>query len=241
MDLRRRQREPQAINVNPAEFDLACQRSAVVSARVIPSRSRLISVAPRRADFAEPEASARSSSVATAISTATALALFTAPSALARPSTHPFAIEQGSFHIRTTTERGIPNPIRGDEPPFIGVESIPTTQAGEHETLTVEFQFEHESGLEEKTYNDVRTANVNLPPGFVGNNTAVPTCLDSQLSNEFTRTGGEWCPPDSQVGTIELSIDLLPNQSTVSASRRPFSICRRTVELPRRLALMSLV
>ena len=83
---------------------------------------------------------------------------------------------------------------------------IPTTQAGEHENLTTEFSFEHNVGNPlEKTYNEPKTTIVNLPPGFIGNNLAVPTCTDQQLVSEYLEEG-EPCPPDTQVGTISLRL-----------------------------------
>jgi hypothetical protein len=110
---------------------------------------------------------------------------FAAPCAPAAPSGHPFAIEPGSFHITTST-----------------------SQAGAHEDLTTEFKFEHEDTLTEETYGEPRTTIVNLPAGFLGSNTAVPTCTDAQLSAEFSNAGGEGCPPDTQVGTIEITLGL---------------------------------
>ena len=93
--------------------------------------------------------------------------------------------------------------------PPLGWEILPTTQAGEHENLTTEFSFEHNVGNPlEKTDNEAKTTIVDLPPGFTGNNLAVPTCTDQQLSSEFVNPEeGEPCPPDSQVGTISLTLD----------------------------------
>jgi hypothetical protein len=109
-----------------------------------------------------------------------AAALLLAAPAAANPSSHPFAVEPGTFHI-------VPS----------------TTQAGAHSDLTTTFNFEHEANEEENTYNDVRNTVVNLPPGFTGNESAVPTCTDAQLAGEgnFAR-----CPVDSQVGQISFDL-----------------------------------
>jgi hypothetical protein len=104
--------------------------------------------------------------------------------AQAQPSPHPFEIVPGSFHLTPSTD-----------------------QAGAHENLTVAFDFAHEQNQHERTYNDVKDTVVNLPAGFAGNNTAVPTCTAAQLlSGSFQKTE---CPPDTQVGTISFTFDTL--------------------------------
>ena len=138
-----------------------------------------------------------------------AASFWMAPSALAAPSAHPFEIEPGSFHITATTERAIPGPAPNSPPE--GWENVPTDQAGEHENLTTEFNFEHAEAKEEaeETYNEPKTTIVNLPPGFIGSNTAVPTCPDQELADEFVYEKGVLpCPPDTQVGTISLQLGL---------------------------------
>jgi hypothetical protein len=97
-------------------------------------------------------------------------------------SKRSFAIEPGSFHI------------------------VPSTlQAGAHEDLVTSFDFDH-SALG-RTFNDVRNTVVNLPPGFIGNNTAVPTCTAAELiGNGYGIGKGPQCPPASQVGTIKFII-----------------------------------
>ena len=101
--------------------------------------------------------------------------------AMAIPSqTHPFEIIPGSFHITPSTN-----------------------QAGAHANLVTHFDFAHNS--EGETYNDVRTTIVNLPPGFLGNNTAMPTCTDAELIGGLGNTNSilePECPPDTQVGQI---------------------------------------
>jgi hypothetical protein len=104
-----------------------------------------------------------------------------------QPSEHPFEIVPGSFHITPST-----------------------LQAGAHADLTTSFDIAHSAS--EKTFNDLRSTVVNLPVGFIGNNTAVPTCSVSQLLTPshgehrlFVGSGAD-CPPDSQVGTISFNI-----------------------------------
>ena len=79
-----------------------------------------------------------------------------AGSAVGEPSEQPFEIVPGSFHLTPSS-----------------------LQAGAHANLTTTFDFAHNA--QQKTFGDVRTTVVNLPPGFIGNNTAVPTCSVAQL------------------------------------------------------------
>ena len=115
--------------------------------------------------------------------------------ASAMPSGEPFEITPGSFKVTPSTY-----------------------QAGAHENLTVSFNFHHNNS--EQTYNDLNTTVVNLPPGFVGSNTAVPTCtaaelltpkahkvLDKGTGGVFNPAGTE-CPPASQVGTISFNVNV---------------------------------
>jgi hypothetical protein len=97
---------------------------------------------------------------------------------------HPFAIEPGSFHITASSY-----------------------QAGAHADLTTAFSFVYEVSEDEEaaTFSDVKTTIVNLPPGFLGSATAVPTCTDAQLS-QSKPGGGVFCPPESQVGTISFTL-----------------------------------
>ena len=85
--------------------------------------------------------------------------------------------------------------------------SASTYQAGAHENLTTTFDFAHsESGATKgRTYGDVKTTVVNLPPGFIGNDTAVPTCTDAELIG--VEAGEPNCPAASQVGTISIALN----------------------------------
>jgi hypothetical protein len=122
--------------------------------------------------------------------------VFTA-SASAKPSEHPFEILPGSFHV---------TPSSG--------------QAAAHADLTVSFDFAHE-GVNGPTYNDGRTTIVELPPGFIGNNTAVPTCTIAQLIGHkaIDNLSNPECDPASQVGTI--SFDARATESKAEAVTMP--------------------
>ena len=112
-------------------------------------------------------------------------------SAIAEPSNEPFAIVPGSFGVTPSNYA-----------------------AGAHADLTIKLNF---ANSEEKTHNDVRTTVVNLPAGFMGNNTAVPTCTVAQLLAKPPAAVGTQCPVASQVGTIslELTIKTKPIDITV--------------------------
>jgi len=111
--------------------------------------------------------------------------------AAAQPSPKPFAIVPGSFKVTPSTY-----------------------EAGAHENLTVAFDFAHNAAG--RTFNDLKDTVVNLPTGFTGNNTAVPTCTDAQLLAGGTFEQSE-CPLDTQVGTISLEFDALqPNPTKVT-------------------------
>ncbi|HWY19439.1 MAG TPA: hypothetical protein VNY27_12100 [Solirubrobacteraceae bacterium] len=102
--------------------------------------------------------------------------------ALAKPSAEPFEIVPGSF-------RFVPSSL----------------QAGAHADWVTSFDFAHDPNG--ATHNDVRNILVNVPAGFVGSSTAVPTCTDAQL---LARTGLEKevpeCPVASQVGQVRVAI-----------------------------------
>jgi len=123
------------------------------------------------------------------IALAVTAALLSVSDASAAPSSHPFGILPGSFHVSTSTG-----------------------QAGAHGDLTVAFDFLHEekNGLPTAMFNDARTTVVELPAGLIGNNTAVPTCTAAQLvgSDGVGQTGNPECSPASQVGTISLEVHL---------------------------------
>jgi hypothetical protein len=111
----------------------------------------------------------------------------------AHPSGKPFEIVAGSFHVTSTSQ-----------------------QAGAHEDLTTAFDFAHNGAGE--TFNDVRNTIVELPPGFIGSNTAVPTCSQAQLLSNGPRGPNQsQCPVASQVGMIsfELAIQHRSQKFTV--------------------------
>jgi hypothetical protein len=109
--------------------------------------------------------------------------LLLAAPAGAAPSAHPFEIVPGSFHVSTATG-----------------------QAAAHADLTVSFDIAHE-GANGPNYNDLRTVVTNLPPGFIGNNTAVPTCTLAELigNRRLGQPGNPRCSPATQVGVISFN------------------------------------
>jgi hypothetical protein len=132
------------------------------------------------------------------------LCLSFAGTAVAEPSERPFELVPGSFHF------------------------VPSTgQAAAHADWVTSFDFAHEANG--RTDNDLRSTVVNLPAGFIGNNTAVPTCTQAQLlalwqkdeeKNENKSSALSDCPPASQVGLITLEVIAaegggLPAQLTV--------------------------
>ena len=99
--------------------------------------------------------------------------------AVAMPSAKPFEIERGSFRF------------------------VPSTfQAGAHGDWVVSFNFAHDGSG--RTYNDVRSTITNLPAGFDANDTAVPTCTDSELVSGHA--GVPACPVASQIGMISFEV-----------------------------------
>ncbi len=100
----------------------------------------------------------------------------------AQPSERPFAIVPGSFHLEGST-----------------------VQAGAHEDLTTTFDFAHNTAG--NTFNDVKETVVNLPAGFTGNSTAVPTCSEAQLLAVGLPTASEtMCPLATQIGVVTLTV-----------------------------------
>lgn len=130
--------------------------------------------------------------LASCLLTALALPGLAAAAPSPDPELHPFEIVPGSFSFTPST-----------------------AQAAAHSDWVTHFDFAHETGPAEKTYNDPRTTVVELPAGFTGNNTAVPTCTNAQLTSQAGLAGQlSQCPPASQVGQINIRI----GQATASSS-----------------------
>jgi hypothetical protein len=109
--------------------------------------------------------------------------------ACAEPSEHPFEIIPGSFHFAPSSD-----------------------QAAAHANWVTSFDFAHvESGPSDgRTYNDARTTIVNLPPGFVGDDTVVPACTSGELLASAGETVGSipQCPVASQVGQVSFEASI---------------------------------
>jgi hypothetical protein len=125
------------------------------------------------------------------IAAAGLLLVLATPAAAAPDAEHPFELVPGSFHLTPSTQ-----------------------QAGAHENLTTSFDFAHDEATG-RTFNDVRSTVTNLPPGLLGNNTAVPACPTALLLAQQAEHGSE-CPPDTQVGTIslDLTFEAVPVRAT---------------------------
>ena len=101
--------------------------------------------------------------------------------ALAAPgSAGAFALKPGSFKITPST-----------------------SQAGAHGDLTTTFKLVHNAAGE--TQGNLKTTSVELPPGFVGSDTAVPTCNASAIL-QVPPGGHASCPADTQIGTISFAL-----------------------------------
>jgi hypothetical protein len=110
------------------------------------------------------------------------------------------ALEAAEASDPVTVSSGTPPfGFAGSDVWFSNADGTPDTQAGSH-PYEASFVFDlNNTGGGYVTGGQVRNLTVNLPPGFVGNPTAVPECT----LPEFT---GEVCPPDTQVGLVAPSI-----------------------------------
>jgi hypothetical protein len=84
-----------------------------------------------------------------------------------------------------------------------------TTQAGAHPDVTVAFEYVSRTATHpvtememERPVETPRNVVVDLPPGLIGDPSAVPRCSAAQLA-----TG---CPPETQVGYVSANVFLLP-------------------------------
>jgi hypothetical protein len=84
---------------------------------------------------------------------------------------------------------------------------IAQMQAGAHAdlTTTLDFSTVQDADGEVAADGNVKDAYVDLPPGAVGNPTAVPKCTAKQLAGELPPPEAE-CPLGSQVGMIDLGL-----------------------------------
>jgi hypothetical protein len=78
-----------------------------------------------------------------------------------------------------------------------------TQQAGAHEDLTTTFKLVHNALGE--TQGNLKTTSVELPAGFVGSDTAMPTCGAYHVL-EVLPGGHANCPADTQIGTISFAL-----------------------------------
>jgi hypothetical protein len=89
---------------------------------------------------------------------------------------------------------------------------VPSTQAGAHP-----FQFTTVLGFnvgslaakveEQEPAALVKDVSVELPPGFVGNPTAIPQCTEAQFTTQGKEGFTNSCPPQTAVGTVTATAD----------------------------------
>lgn len=114
----------------------------------------------------------------------------------------PFSLVPGSFTMTLASGKTLTS---AGEPDY---------QAGAHADWTFTFDLAHNpAGL---TYNDLKDTVINIPAGFManGNPSAMSTCTSAQLLGK--RAGSAECPPDSQVGTISLDLNVAGNGPVLS-------------------------
>jgi hypothetical protein len=98
-------------------------------------------------------------------------------------------------------------PPVGSEPGTLGP---PDVQAGSHPfQMTTSFSMNQTTDSEEKPISEgaVKDVYMELPPGMVGDPTAVPQCSPKLLANGGL-LGGEGCPASTQIGTVTLDTTL---------------------------------
>jgi uncharacterized repeat protein (TIGR01451 family) len=110
------------------------------------------------------------------------------------------ALEAAEASDQVTVSSGTPPfGFAGTDVWFSNANGTPDTQAGSH-PYEASFVFDlNNTGDGYPASAQVRNLTVNLPPGFVGNPTAVPQCSLPEFQ-------GENCPPDTQVGLVSPSI-----------------------------------
>ena len=151
------------------------------------------------------------------------LAAFLAPAALGASSAGAaFGIAPGSFFAKAHPTV----PLLEVAPPFgeayerreADIAALraapPFTQAGGHPDATASFSFDTDPSGELE--DNVKDVGVSLPPGFIGNPTAVPACprdsFTATVEQFYALVGGEHlgisngCPVASQVGVASLTL-----------------------------------
>jgi hypothetical protein len=89
------------------------------------------------------------------------------------------------------------------------VDGSPATQAGSHPyELTTSFLLNNEFVTGEDPTGVLRDLQVELPPGFVGNPDAAAKCPRPDFDRHLTEELLAVCPPDSQVGTAIVGLDI---------------------------------
>jgi hypothetical protein len=155
---------------------------------------------------------AREGSLARVISLIAALALILSATAFASVAQANLQFDQVGFGVDDAPD---PDNLNPDgtfvQPPF-------NRQAGAHPDLTVAFSVTGDPGTG-RPAEAIRDDDVDLPLGFVGNPTAIPTCAPNDLANPGV--GFSRCPTASQIGVAELYLN---NGSELNLSVPVFNI-----------------
>lgn len=129
--------------------------------------------------------------------------------AVAAPALAGFGLaEEHGFEVSITNQDGTPD-----------------TQAGSHPfafTTTLNLNTEGTGGKIHAAGGDVRDAVLDLPPGLVGDTSAVPTCSIAAFTKTELNFGDSHpCPDDTQVGVINLQLNGFPPAEPVYSLTPP--------------------
>lgn len=108
-----------------------------------------------------------------------------------------------SFGLQSLSLSNNEAPQSGSEPGALG---SPDVQAGSHPfEMTTSFSLNHETNAESQLVPDgaVKDVYIELPPGLIGDPSAVPQC-PLELLAKGGIFGGEGCPASTQIGTLTL-------------------------------------
>jgi hypothetical protein len=115
------------------------------------------------------------------------------------PNPTDFAIEPDTFAFDAFDETGMPERQAGSHP-FRATTSFDVSLVN---AQIEDFAGNPKTGV--KPVENVRSMEVDLPNGFLGDPTAVAQCTIKEFEGNENSLGTN-CPPDSQIGTIDLAI-----------------------------------
>ena len=110
--------------------------------------------------------------------------------------------------------------VEMEDPPFDSAAAMRAGSDPTEVTTTVKLLSEAKTNLDFPLPNlvvdapteSLRDTVVHVPPGFIGNPTATPVrCAPSQLTSSFPFTATPYCPPESQIGLVQINgTDIVP-------------------------------